>query len=94
MNGEATPVQIGAKGVMSQEVLGKQFLSQDLLDPSLKDVKVGDTKTMKDFGVGHYVYGVYAKNNTDWTSASKKGAAYNLAATIVDDQKGEITKVS
>lgn len=94
MNGEATPVQIGAKGVMSQEVLGKQFLSQDLADPSVKDVKVGDTKTMKDYGVGHYVYGVYAKNNTDWTSASRKGVAYNLAATIVDDQKGEIVKVS
>lgn len=94
MNGEAVPVQIGAKGTMSSAVLGKQYLSQDLFDPSLKDTKVGDSKTMKDFGVGHYVYGVYAKNNTDWTSASKKGFAYNLAATMVDEQKGEIVKVS
>lgn len=86
--------QIGAKGVMNQDVLGKQYLSQDLADPAVKDVKVGDVRTMKDYGIGHYVYGVYAKNNTDWTSASKKGQAYNLAATIVDDQKGEIAKVT
>ncbi|MFB0964742.1 MAG: type II secretion system protein [Patescibacteria group bacterium] len=93
ISGDAS-TQIGAKGVMSQDVLGKQYLSQDLFDPAVKDVKVGDTKTMKDFGIGHYVYGVYAKNNTDWTSASKKGQAYNLAATVVDDQKGEIAKVT
>lgn len=93
ISGDAS-TQIGAKGVMSQDVLSKQYLSQDLFDPSVKDVKVGDTKTMKEYGVGHYVYGVYAKNNTDWTSASKKGAAYNLAITVTDDQKGEITKVS
>lgn len=96
MNGEATPAQIGAKGTMSSAVLGKQYLSQDLFDPSVKDVKVGDTKTMKDFGVGHYVYGVYAKNNAagPWDSTSKKGLAYNLAATLADEQKGEIVKVS
>lgn len=88
--------QIGAKGVMNQTVLGKQYLSQDLFDPSVKDIKVGEDKTMKDFGVGHYVYGVYAKNNVagPWDSTSKKGAAYNLAATLSDDQKGEIVKVS
>ncbi|MDQ1344131.1 MAG: ral secretion pathway protein [Patescibacteria group bacterium] len=95
MAGDAT-TQIGAKGVMSQGVLGKQYLSQDLFDPSVKDVKVGDTATMKDYGVGHYVYGVYAKNNSagPWDSTSKKGQAYNLAATLTDDQKGEIVKVS
>lgn len=94
MNGEATPVQIGAKGVINQGVLSKEYLSQDLLDPSVKDVKVGDTKSMRDFGIGHYVYGVYAKNNTDWTSASEKGMAFNVAATLVDDQKGEVVKIS
>lgn len=95
-NGEATPVQIGAKGVITSAILGKQYLSQDLLDPSVKDVKVGDTKTMKDYGVGHYVYGVYAKNNTagPWDSTSKKGQAYNLAATIKDETRGDIVKVS
>jgi prepilin-type N-terminal cleavage/methylation domain-containing protein len=38
--------QIGAKGTMNQSVLGKQYLSQDLVDPSLKDIKVGDTKVL------------------------------------------------
>jgi hypothetical protein len=41
--------QIGAKGVVDSSVLGKSFLSQELYDPALKDVKVGDTKTMKDY---------------------------------------------
>lgn len=40
------------------------------------------------------MYAVYAKNNTDWTSSSKKGSAYNLAVSVADDQKGAITKVS
>lgn len=94
MNGESTPVQIGAKGVINQNVLSKQYLSQDLYDPSVKDIKVGDTKSMKDWGVGHYVYGVYAKGNTDWAT-SKKGSAYNLAATLMDEQKGaEVVKVT
>jgi prepilin-type N-terminal cleavage/methylation domain-containing protein len=86
--------QIGAKGVMNQSIIGKQYLSQDLVDPAVKDVKVGPSQIMADFGIGHYAYGVYAKNNTDWTSASQKGAAYNLAATVADDQKGTVVKVS
>lgn len=86
--------QIGAKGTMDSDVLSKQYLSQELSDPSLKDIKVGNSETFKDYGIGEYVYGVYAKNNTVWDSTSKKGTAYNLAITIADDQKGAITKVS
>lgn len=91
---DTTAVQIGAKGTIDSDVLSKQYLSQELSDPSIKDIKVGNTETLKDYGIGEYVYGVYAKNNTDWTSTSKKGTAYNIAIVVTDDQKGVVTKVS
>ncbi|MDD5377372.1 MAG: type II secretion system protein [Candidatus Gracilibacteria bacterium] len=86
--------KIGAKGTMDSDVLSKQYLSQEISDPSIKDIKVGNTETLKDYGIGEYVYGVYTKNNTDWTNASKKASAYNLAVVVSDDQKGIITKIS
>jgi len=86
---------------MDSDVLSKQYLSQELSDPSIKDIKVGDTETLKDYGIGEYVYGVYAKNisSSDWTSTTifptiKKGSAYNLAVVVSDDQKGMVTKIS
>lgn len=88
-------VQIGAKGVMNTNVLSKQYLSQDLFDPSVRDLKVGADKTMRDFGVGHYVYGVYAKPaGSTWNDGNKKASAFNLAATLFDEQKGTVVKVS
>ncbi|MFA6090898.1 MAG: prepilin-type N-terminal cleavage/methylation domain-containing protein [Candidatus Gracilibacteria bacterium] len=90
---DTTTAQIGAKGTVDSDVLSKQYLSQDLSDPSIKDIKVGSTETLRDYGIGEYVYGVYAKSNTNWTTTSKKGSAYNLAIVIADDQKGTITKV-
>lgn len=78
---------------MDADVLSKQYISQDLADPSIKDIKVGNTETLRDYGIGEYVYGVYAKNNTDWTSTSKKGSAYNVALVVSDEQKGMVTKV-
>lgn len=90
-----TTTQIGAKGVIDSSVLGKSFLSQELYDPALKDVKVGDAKTMKDYGVGKYVYGIYAKNlGGTWNTNGKKWTAYNLAATLSDEQKGYVTKIT
>lgn len=86
--------QIGAKGTIDSDVLSKQYISQELSDPMLKDTKVGNDKILADYGIGEYVYGVYAKNNTDWTSASKKGSAYNVTLVISDDQKGVVSKVS
>ena len=80
---------------MDSDVLSKQYLSQELADPSIKDIKVGSTETLKDYGIGEYIYGVYAKNNSSglWDGTSKKGSAYNTAFVISDDQKGVITKV-
>lgn len=97
MSGASTSTgQIGAKGTIDSDVLPKQYLSQELSDPSLRDTKVENDKTLKDYGIGEYVYGVYAKNNTtgSWNSTSKKGSVYNLAVVVSDDQKGVITKVS
>ncbi len=59
--GTASAEQIGAKGVMDPSVLPKSSLSQDLLDPGLKDIKVGSDKVFSDFGIGRFIYSVYAK---------------------------------
>lgn len=93
MNTTTPTQQDGAKGTIDANVLSKQYLSQDLADPSIASTKVGSDKTFKDYGIGEYVYGVYAKNG-DWTATSKKGTAYNLATTVADDQKGAVTKIS
>lgn len=72
---------------MDALVLPKKYLSAELSDPVYKDIKVGADKVLKDYGIGEYIYGVYGKNNSDWTITSKKGSAYNLAMVIGDEQK-------
>ncbi|MFZ4461981.1 MAG: type II secretion system protein [Patescibacteria group bacterium] len=88
--------QIGAKGVIDPSVLPKEKLSQDLLDPALKDIKVGGSQTFADYGLGRYVYAVYAKSAApaSWNAGGMTATAFNLAGTILDDQKGPITKIS
>ena len=83
--------QIWAKWVMDSSVLGKQYLSQELVDPNLKDIKVWNDKTFNDYWVGKYVYWVYAKSN--FTPTWKKWQAYNVAVTLTDDQKWYLTKI-
>jgi hypothetical protein len=86
--------QIGAKGTIDSNVLPKQYLSQELSDPSIKDIKVGDTESLKDYGIGEYIYGIYAKNvsTIDWANTTtfptiKKASAYNIAMVVSDEQK-------
>lgn len=93
--------QVGAKGTVDATVLTKQYLSQELADPSLKDTKVGNSGVFKDFGIGEYVYSVYSKpaaaaswNGLGTASAGKKGSAYQVAATLSDDQKTAVTKIT
>ncbi len=88
--------QLGAKGVMDTTVLPKSSLSLDLMDPGLKDIKVGSSQVFSDFGIGRYVYAVYAKSALPaaWNTGGNTATAFNLAATILDDQKGPITKIS
>lgn len=87
--------QMGAKGVMTQGLLGKQFLSQDVADPS-SETKVGASNTLKDYGIGRYPYAVFAKPPASWAwnPDSKSATAFNITATILDDQKGQVAKVS
>ncbi len=94
---------IWAKWVMDSNVLGKQYLSQELFDPALKDVKVW-TGTFKDYWIGKYVYWVYAKPVTSsivttpteissWNTNGIKWQAYNIAITLTDEQKTYVTKI-
>ena len=88
--------QVWAKWTMDSTVLSKQYLSQELLDPSLKDMKVWDSSTFKDYWIWGYIYSVYAKPNnpTSWNSNWKKWQAYNITATLSDDQKTYLTKTA
>lgn len=79
-----TGKQIGAKGTISQNTLGKKYLTKDLYDPELGEVKVGSNGKMIDQGVGRYVYAVFKKPlsaDTTWSS-NKQGKYYNIAYTI------------
>lgn len=87
----SSTTQIWSKWVIDSSILSKQYLSQELVDPSLKDIKVWNDKTFKDYWVWKYVYWVYAKSN--FTPTSKKWQAYNVAVTLTDDQKWYLTKI-
>lgn len=79
-----TGKQIGAKGTISQATVSKKYLTKDLYDPELGDVKVGSAK-MIDEGIGRYVYGVFKKPlsaDTTWGASNKRGSYYNIAYTI------------
>lgn len=84
--------QIWAKGTISQATLWKQYLSKDLYDPELWDVKVWTWK-MVDYWIWRYVYSVY--KNWAWTTANNlTWNAYNMAYTIRKDWSDTyVTKV-
>lgn len=86
INGDAdwTTKQVGSKGTISQATLGKKYLTKDLYDPELWDIKVGSAK-MIDEWIGRYVYAVFRKPlaaDTTWWSSNKQGTYYNIAYTI------------
>jgi len=88
--------QIWAKWTISRDTVWKRYLSKDLYDPEIGDIKItGSGNTMFDYGLGRYSYAIYAKNrtNSSWSS-SKKGSDYNLATTIKKDWSDKyITKI-
>ncbi len=90
-----TDKQVWAKWTISQATLGKQYLTKDLYDPELGDVKVW-SDTMISSGIGRYVYGVFKKPlnaDTDWSN-NKAGTYYNIAYTVKKDGGDEfITKI-
>ncbi len=92
ISGSGTIGQIGAKGTIGKDQLGK-YLSKDLYDPEVGDIKVWSNADMIDQGIGRYVYGVY-KKSFNWTSNNQEWNYYNIAFTL--KQEGEewyITKI-
>nr|MDD3720295.1 type II secretion system protein [Candidatus Gracilibacteria bacterium] len=84
-SGTLATVQIGAKGTISIDTLGKKYLSKDLYDPELGDIKVGTGK-MIDSGIGRYVYAVFKKGTSGvWSPTNKSGTNYNIAYTVKKD---------
>lgn len=85
--------QIWAKWTISVDTLGKKYLSKDLYDPEVGDVKVISTsKKMIDYGIGRYVYTTY-KKSTLWP-VNQNWIAYNIAYTIRKDWTDSyITKI-
>ncbi|MDD5769389.1 MAG: FISUMP domain-containing protein [Candidatus Gracilibacteria bacterium] len=82
--GSGTLGQIGAKGTISMTTVGKAYLSKDLYDPELGDVKVSGSGTLIDRGIGRYIYAVYTKSkgNITWGTNNKGGDYYNIAYTV------------
>lgn len=93
--GSGTLSQIGAKGTISQATLGKQYLSKDLYDPELWDIKVTWAGNFIDQWLGRYVYGVYSKSNgSDWGDNNKWWTYYNIAYTVKKDGSDDyMTKI-
>lgn len=91
-----TGKQIWAKWTISQSTLGKKYLTKDLYDPELGDIKVWWSWKMIEQGIGRYVYAVFKKPfaaDTNWTS-NQQWTYYNIAYTIkVDWGDKYITKI-
>ncbi len=95
-DGDWSSKQIGAKGTISQATLWKRFLTKDLSDPEISDIKNWSAKLI-DSGIGRYVYGVYKKpliSDTTWWATNKKWSYYNIAYTIKENGSDKyITKI-
>lgn len=75
--------QIWAKGTISQETMGKQYLSKDLYDVELWDTKVTAWGKLIDTWIGRYVYAVYSKSNgAVWWDRNKWWTYFNIAYTL------------
>lgn len=84
VNTASTQRQIGAKWTISQEQLGKNYLTKDLYDPEIWDLtEKGSGEKLIDKWIGRYVYAIYRKPSApNWGSNNKTGTYYNIAYTI------------
>lgn len=82
--------QIWSKWTISRETVWKRYLSKDLYDPELWDIRItGSNEKMIDFWIWRYVYAIYKKwtDNLRWND-------YNIAYTIKkQDSDKYITKI-
>lgn len=76
--------QIWAKWTLSQETLWKKYLTKDLYDPEVGDLKENtNSKKLIELGLGRYVYSIYKKPTwANWWTDNKTGTYYNMAYTI------------
>ena len=84
-------MKVWFKWTISQATLGKKYLTKDLFDPELSDIKIQTwNKKMIDFWIWRYVYAIYKKwwSNTKWND-------YNIAYTIKKDGSDKyLTKIA
>jgi len=73
--------QIWAKWTISIKQLTKKYLSKDLYDPELWDVKINGSTKMIEQWIWRYVYATY-KKSPNWSSVNQSWIAYNIAYTI------------
>ncbi len=96
MNLESPAKQIWAKWTISQTELWKKYLSKDLYDPEVWDLKENENKKkLIEYWLGRYVYAVYKKpNSADWWDKDKTWSFYNIAFTVKKNQSDTyITKI-
>ena len=90
-----TTVQIWAKWTISRATVWKKYLSKDLYDPELWDLKVQSTSSkMIDEWIGRYIYATFKKGTSwDWAT-NKRWVDYNLAFTVKKENSDKfITKI-
>jgi prepilin-type N-terminal cleavage/methylation domain-containing protein len=87
--------QIWAKWTISQAKLEKKYLSKDLYDPELGDLKLADGTKMVDYWIWRYVYATFKKTSTTWDWGNNfNWNAYNIAYTVKKDWSDTyITKI-
>lgn len=85
-------MKIWYKWTISQATLWKKYLTKDLYDPELWDIKLTqNNKKMIDFGVWRYVYAIYKK----WWNPNTRWNDYNIAFTVKKEGSDKyITKIS
>lgn len=77
--------QIWAKWTISQDTLGKQYLTKDVYDPELWDIKVWTKKFIEE-GIWRYIYAVYKKPVwANWWTTNNTWTSYNIAYTVKKD---------
>lgn len=76
--------QVWAKGTISQEELGKAYLTRELYDPEVWDLIERSTwNKLIDKWIGRYVYAVYRKPTWEnWWANNRNGTYYNIAYTV------------
>lgn len=89
-----TGKQIWAKWTMSRDIIWKKYLSKDLYDPEVWDIKVWSDKMIEKW-LWRYIYAIYKKSKTTWNwTSNMTWTNYNLAMTIKESWTDKyITKI-